>query len=701
MDSILDFVVSGAGISGVVISKYLKENGITFLTLEKRDGIGGLWYYSDDENITTITKNTITTSGRRITHFSDFPPHKEWTHFLRGDELLQHIHEYAEHYEILGNIELSATILRVEKDEDSLWRIEYKNKHEERKTVYARNFVVAGGAFSNKLTPLADKYSSSFDGEIYSGQQIKLNNKIKFCGKRVLVTGGGETASDMAMHAACVADKACWAIPDGLQSLDRCRIGAAGSPQETVFDEGPSLMRNRLHSQHLSDKKCNNEYFIHKNLGANGHGVKEWIVDNYYGNKFPTKNGESIYLVHEGKIKPYRSVANISGNRVFFDNGKSEEIDMIIECTGYRKGYDYLADESLQTPDYNKLYRGFIRTDDPSLYFLGVVRPMIGSVPAFVEYQSQYIVDLFKQSIQLPSRDEMQARIDKDMEYHMNLFQGCGRFRPDILDGFTYYPYVMSADMGRSPEDHLDGLSEEEKDKVLNSSFNAGLFLWIGDPRKQADFIRSIEISRQTENFRRNLVRASTTGLKMVPLFRKLDEKVFKKKNAANLLFYGKGLLHRNYLLSKKFPLLMKVIGKFTGKFTGRNASGPFPLNHPYFTYKDIDFYGTTTFEKAVFFFLFAGIFLVLNFVANSGFNLSTYLCAPVFVAAMYLLKLKRRKSLLLLGGLQAVAYYFLNGNHLTLEMLFVPIAYGTLFHWIVNSRKTIPCMRQEVGAML
>ena len=224
MDSVLDFVVSGAGISGVVLSKYLKENGISFLTLEKRDGIGGLWNYSDDENITTVTKHTITTSGQRITVFSDYPLHEEWTHFLRGDQVLQHIREYAEHYGILGNVELNATILRAEKDADGLWRIEYQNKNEERKTVYARNFAVAGGAFSQKRTPLADEYSGSFDGEIYNAQQIKLNNKIKFRGKRVLITGGGETASDMAMHAGCVADKACWAIPDGLQSIDRCLI---------------------------------------------------------------------------------------------------------------------------------------------------------------------------------------------------------------------------------------------------------------------------------------------------------------------------------------------------------------------------------------------------------------------------------------------------------------------------------------------
>jgi len=693
MGSTLDFVVSGAGISGVVVSKYLKENGITFLTLEKRDGIGGLWNYSDDENITTATKNTITTSGKRFTLFSDFPPHEEWTNFLRWDQMLQHIHEYAEHYEILGNIELNATILRVEKNEDGLWQIEYQDKDQERKTVYARNFVLAGGAFTQKRTPLADKFSASFDGEIYNAQQIKLNNKIKFRGKRVLVTGGGETASDMAMHAACVAEKAIWAIPDGLQSIDRCRVSEDGNLHETVFDEGPSLMRNWSHTQHLSDRKFNNEYYLHKMLGANGHGVKEWIVDNYYYNKFPMKNGETIYLVHEGKIKPYRSVTGISGNRVFFDNGKSEEIDMIIECTGYRKAYDFFADESLRTPDYNMLYRGFIRTDDPSLYFLGMVRPMIGSVPGFVELQSQYIVDLFRQSIQLPSREEMQSRIEKDMEYHMNLFRGCGRFRPDILDGYYFYPYVMSADMGRSPEDHLEGLSEEEKDKVLNASYNAGLFLWIGDPRKQDDFIRSIDNSGRTQNFRRSLVQASIKGLRMVPLFRKLDEKVFRKKNAANLLFYGMGRLHRMYLLSKKLPLLTNA--------TGRNTCGPFPLNHPYFTYKGIDFRSTTPFEKAAFFILFAGIFLVMNLVENSGFDPATFSCALGFVAVMVLLKIRRRRALLVLGGLQAVAYYFLNGNHLNLEVLFVPIIYATLIHRFMNSRRNIPCMRQEVEAML
>lgn len=697
MERILDFVVSGAGLSGVIISKYLKENAIDFLTLEKRDGIGGIWYYSDDPNITTATRNTITTSGRRITVFSDFPPHEEWTQFLKWSEMLQHIREYAEHYGILDNVELNATILRVAKTDEDLWRVEYRNRDDELEVVHARHFVVAGGAFSGKLTPLADEYSDRFEGRIYHGQQIKLNNEIRFRGQRVLVTGGGETASDIAMHAACVAEKTCWAIPDGLQSLDRCLAleyrADPGRIEEVVFDTGPSLTRNRTHTQHLSEKPHNNEYFVHSRLGANGHGVKEWLVDNYYGNKFPTKNGETIYLVHEGKITPYRSIEDISGKRVLFDNGKSEEIDLIVECTGYKKSYDYFADEAYQTVDYEKLYRNFVHIDDPSLYILGVVRPTIGSVPAFVEYQSQYVVDLFEGRVRLPSRAEMVCRIEEDRAYHVKLFEGCGRLRPDILDGFNYYPYVMASDMGRLPEDHLSGLSEEQRDVVLHTSFNAGLFLWVGDERKQAKFIESAAVPPMTVRFRRLLTRASVKGVKRDPLFRKLDERVFKKKNAANLLFYGKGLLHRKYLLRKKIPILLRLLGE-------RNC-GPFPLNHPYFTYQVIDAYSTNLLEKIAIFGLFAGVFLALSVVGNWGLQPTTFLLSVAFLAGLFLSKLRRRRALVALGVLQALASLFLMQGQVTLEMLLAPVVYGTLIHRVVRTRRSIPVLRKEVEGML
>ena len=39
-----DVTVLGAGWSGLIAIKYMKEEGLTVVALERRDGIGGLWY---------------------------------------------------------------------------------------------------------------------------------------------------------------------------------------------------------------------------------------------------------------------------------------------------------------------------------------------------------------------------------------------------------------------------------------------------------------------------------------------------------------------------------------------------------------------------------------------------------------------------------------------------------------------------------
>ena len=44
-------IIIGAGLSGILMSKYLTQNNIEHAVLEKRNVLGGIWAYSDDENI--------------------------------------------------------------------------------------------------------------------------------------------------------------------------------------------------------------------------------------------------------------------------------------------------------------------------------------------------------------------------------------------------------------------------------------------------------------------------------------------------------------------------------------------------------------------------------------------------------------------------------------------------------------------------
>ncbi len=189
------------------------------------------------------------------------------------------------------------------------------------------------------------------------------------------------------------------------------------------------------------------------------------------------------------------------------------------------------------------------------------------------------------------------------------------------------------------------------------------------------------------------MVRTSVKGETRTPLFRKLDQKVFGRKNAANLLLYGMGRLHRRYLLRKKVPILMRLL-------TGDGGCGPFPLNHPYYKYKVIDLHSSFTFEKATVFALLAVLFLGLNLATNMGFDPTTFLVAPLAAAAMFLMKLRGRKALLLLGVAHGLACYLLNGYQLNAEVLLPPVVYGLVVHRLTRIRRSIPCLRPEVEQM-
>lgn len=66
-----DVTVIGAGWSGLVACKYMLEEGLSVMAIEKRDGIGGVWRYSDDTTIPTVMKSTCCTSSMTFNDMSD------------------------------------------------------------------------------------------------------------------------------------------------------------------------------------------------------------------------------------------------------------------------------------------------------------------------------------------------------------------------------------------------------------------------------------------------------------------------------------------------------------------------------------------------------------------------------------------------------------------------------------------------------
>ena len=121
-----DVTVIGAGWSGIVACKYMLEEGLSVVALEKREDIGGVWLYSDDPNITTVMQSTRTTSSSTVTEMSDFPMPEEIGMFPHQRDIWNYLHSYAETFNLMPHIKLNTEVETVEKRGET-WHVSCSN----------------------------------------------------------------------------------------------------------------------------------------------------------------------------------------------------------------------------------------------------------------------------------------------------------------------------------------------------------------------------------------------------------------------------------------------------------------------------------------------------------------------------------------------------------------------------------------------
>ena len=203
-----DVTVLGVGWSGLVTCKYMMEEGLSVVALEKREDIGGVWLYSDDPNIVTVMKTTQCTSSSTMTEMSDFPMPEEIGMFPHHTDILQYLRRYA-NFNLMPHIQLNTTVKKAEKKGD-MWWIKFENGD-----VYTSSYlVVATGPNQKPNRDLENSVLKGFAGRTYHASEIKSTSE-EYRGKRLLVVGGGETGSDICMEFYGLCENIYWSIPRG------------------------------------------------------------------------------------------------------------------------------------------------------------------------------------------------------------------------------------------------------------------------------------------------------------------------------------------------------------------------------------------------------------------------------------------------------------------------------------------------------
>ena len=118
--------VIGAGAAGLTTAKHLSEEGIAFDILEKRDSLGGLWYF--DKTMSSVSDSTVASSSKTFLQFSDFPIAAGADDFPHHTVYLEYLHQYAKAYGLLAQIRYNTTVTALCK-RGAGWEVSCVSRH--------------------------------------------------------------------------------------------------------------------------------------------------------------------------------------------------------------------------------------------------------------------------------------------------------------------------------------------------------------------------------------------------------------------------------------------------------------------------------------------------------------------------------------------------------------------------------------------
>ena len=152
---------------------------------------------------------------------------------------------------------------------------------------------------------------------------------------------------------------------------------------------------------------------------------------------FINKNGHILDLIDYKKFVPKSGIESCNGKEVVFSDGSRQEFDVVIVSTGYKPAFPFLPEQYTQK-SFRDRYKHIFDNDDPSLAFVGFVRPVIGSMPGVAETQARWVAKIYSGRLKLKPKAERLEETKADAEYWWKYFETSSQRLDRIVEGLTY-----------------------------------------------------------------------------------------------------------------------------------------------------------------------------------------------------------------------------------------------------------------------
>ena len=286
------------------------------------------------------------------------------------------------------------------------------------------NVVIATGLTGSPNYP-AEPFWDNFSGtKIHAGDYH--SEADKFAGKKVLIIGGGEFASDIAVELSGRAE-VIMSIKGG--QWFQSKILGADFPADMFYNRYVHKLWYWW-ALHVFGP------IVELVWGKGGSGIAEWAPHSGYLNGPYNKSREVITKVAQGDVVPKGEVTDVNNKQVTFSDGSTLEPDVIIFATGYTPRLPFEI-EGVEA-DLDNRYKHVFPAGESSLAFIGYVRPYLGSIPMLAELQARMIAGVFVGKTRLPQVDRMKRLIIKDQVRCKREFPADAKRLPFIVNPFDY-----------------------------------------------------------------------------------------------------------------------------------------------------------------------------------------------------------------------------------------------------------------------
>lgn len=385
-DSAATYCVIGAGAAGLTAAKNLLERGIAVDVFEREDDVGGNWYYG--KPYSSIYRSVHMISSKAFSQFPGFPMPKEWPTYLNGALAHEYLRSYAQAFGLYRHITFNTVVERIEPVLDgSAWDVRLQSGEHRR----YRGVVIANG---HLWAPRWPSYPGRFSGLMLHSSEYKTPEILR--DKRVLVIGAGNSGCDIAVESSLHAARTLHSTRRGYTFWPKYMFRR---PADEVYEimlrlRLPLAIRRAL--AHLGQ-------WIFSPVDPAKVGMKP-VSHQMFAEHFLV-NSTLLYHLSHGDISAKPDVRELRGDRVLFEDGSEEPVDVIVCASGFHLSVFPFLDQRLFTWKDGKpeLCLNIFHPTYDNLFFVGWIQTSAGYWP-LMHYQARLVARFVSLQEQHPER---------------------------------------------------------------------------------------------------------------------------------------------------------------------------------------------------------------------------------------------------------------------------------------------------------